>query len=153
MTAKFEPRIVAFLCNWCSYAGADIAGVSRIKYAYNIRIIKTMCTGRIDPVFVLKAFEQGADGVLISGCHPGECHYQDGNHKMFRRYPLLSKMLQQLGVEKDRFRLIWASAAEGEKFAREATDFTETVRKLGPFAPSGIKVAGGNSLQRNNAQL
>lgn len=130
---KFEPKIVAFLCNWCSYTAADLAGTSRKKYAPNVRIIRVMCTGRIDPTFILKAFRAGADGVMISGCHPGECHYQEGNIKCLRRVTLLKKLLVQFGIERERLRLIWASAAEGEKIAYEANDMTEVIRSLGPL--------------------
>ena len=138
-TEKFEPKIAAFLCNWCSYTAADLAGTSRIKYAHNVRIIRVMCTGRIDPTFIMKSFRAGADGVLISGCHPGECHYQGGNIKCLRRVLLLKKMLVQFGIEKERLRLIWASAAEGEKIANEANDMTEVVRSLGPLALERIE--------------
>ncbi|MDK2986083.1 MAG: F420-non-reducing hydrogenase iron-sulfur subunit, partial [Clostridia bacterium] len=111
---KFEPLIVGILCNWCSYAGADLAGTSRFKYPENIKIIRVMCSGRVDPLFVIKAFKEGADGVLVSGCHPGDCHYIDGNIKAMRRGPLLSKLLEDLGIEKERFKLTWVSASEGE---------------------------------------
>ena len=114
---SFEPKIVGILCNWCSYRGADLAGTSRMKCAPNVRIVRVMCSGRMDPVFVLKAFSEGADGVLILGCHPGDCHYVEGNYKTARRIPLLKKMLDQLGVEEGRVRLDWVSAAEGERFA------------------------------------
>lgn len=130
-SSDFEPKIIAFLCNWCSYQAADLAGTSRIEYAANIRIIRVMCSGRIDPQFVLGAFERGADGVLIAGCHPGDCHYQEGNYKALRRHLLLKKMLAQLGMEKARLRLEWISASEGNKFARIADEFTEEVKKLG----------------------
>ncbi len=129
----FEPRLVGFLCNWCSYTGADLAGTARMVYAPNVRIIRVMCSGRVDPQFVLKAFKEGADGVLISGCHPGDCHYKEGNYKALRRYKLLLKMLDQFGIEKERFRLEWVSAAEGVKFQQVCNDFTEQVRKLGPL--------------------
>ena len=132
-TRYFEPKIVAFLCNWCSYTAADLAGTSRIKYAHNVRIIRVMCTGRIDPTFILKSFRAGADGVLISGCHPGECHYKEGNIKCLRRVTLLKRMLVQFCIEKERLRLIWASAAEGEKIADEANKMTEVIRNLGPL--------------------
>src|SRR4030043_1671006 len=111
---KFEPRLVGFLCNWCSYTGADLAGTARMTYAPNLRIIRVMCTGRVDPQFVLKAFRAGADGVLISGCHPGDCHYKEGNIKALRRHRLLSRMLGQFGIEPERFRLEWVSASEGQ---------------------------------------
>ncbi len=135
----FEPKLVGFLCNWCSYTGADLAGTARMTYEPNLRIIRVMCTGRVDPQFVLKAFAEGADGVLISGCHPGDCHYQEGNYKALRRHRLLSKMLEQFGIEKERFRLEWVSAAEGVKFQQVCNEFTEQIRKLGPLniSPNG----------------
>jgi len=130
---SFEPRLVGFLCNWCSYTGADLTGTARMTYAPNVRIIRVMCSGRVDPQFVLKAFKEGADGVLISGCHFGDCHYQEGNYKAMRRFKLLSKMLEQFGIEKERFRLEWVSAAEGSKFQHLCNEFTEQIRKLGPM--------------------
>ncbi|MGQ9706372.1 MAG: hydrogenase iron-sulfur subunit [bacterium] len=131
---NYEPKIIGFLCNWCSYAAADLAGTSRMKYPHNIRIIRVMCSARVDPTFVIKAFELGADGVLITGCHPpSDCHYMEGNYKTFRRFPLLQKMLSQLGIEEDRVRLEWCSAAEAEKFARVVKEFTNTLVKLGPL--------------------
>jgi len=131
--ADFEPKIVGFLCNWCSYAGADLAGVSRIQYPPNIRIIRVMCSGRIDSVFVLEAFKDGADGVLIAGCHlPSDCHYIDGNFKTIRRVHLLKEVLQQFGIEPERLRLEWISAAEGEKFATIVRDMVEQIKILGP---------------------
>jgi len=135
----FEPRLVGFLCNWCSYTGADLAGTARMTYAPNMRIIRVMCSGRVDPQFVLKAFAEGADGVLISGCHPGDCHYQEGNYKALRRHRLLTKMLDQFGIEKERFRLEWVSAAEGVKFQHVCNEFTEQIRKLGPLNWNGGK--------------
>ena len=131
---NFEPKIVGLLCNWCSYAGADLAGTSRIKYAPNVRVVRVMCSGRVDSTFVLKAFQRGADGVLICGCHPGDCHYSEGNHKAARRIPLLKKMLAQLGVEEERVRLEWVSASEGDRFASIVNEMTEQIRKLGPFS-------------------
>ena len=128
----FEPTIVSFLCNWCSYTGADLAGTSRIPYAPNLRTIRIMCSGRIEPTFVLKAFREGADGVLMCGCHPGDCHYHEGNYKCLRRYHLLQKYIQQMGIKKERLRLEWISASEGKQFAALANEFTETIRKLGP---------------------
>ena len=136
---SFEPKIVGFLCNWCSYTGADLAGTARMVYAPNVRIIRVMCSGRVDPQFVLTAFSEGADGVLISGCHPGDCHYQEGNYKALRRYKLLNKVLEQFGIEEDRFRLEWVSAAEGAKFQQVCNEFTEQVRDLGP-----LNLNGGN---------
>jgi F420-non-reducing hydrogenase iron-sulfur subunit len=133
-SGAFEPRLVGFLCNWCSYTGADLAGTARMTYAPNVRIIRVMCSGRVDPQFVLKAFKEGADGVLISGCHFGDCHYQEGNYKAMRRFKLLSKMLEQFGIEKERFRLEWVSAAEGNKFQHICNEFTEQIRKLGPLS-------------------
>jgi F420-non-reducing hydrogenase iron-sulfur subunit len=129
---SFKPTIVSFLCNWCSYTGADLAGTSRMKYAPNIRIIRVMCSGRIEPTFVLTAFREGADGVMICGCHPGDCHYHEGNYKCLRRYHLLQKYIQQMGIHKDRLRLAWISASEGKQFAQLADEMTETVIKLGP---------------------
>jgi len=128
----FEPRIVGFLCNWCSYTGADLAGTSRVKYPPNVRVIRVMCSARIDPTFVLKALSEGADGVLICGCHPGDCHYVEGNYKAMRRYALLKKMLQAYGIEEDRVRLEWVSASEGVRFGDLVKDMTEKIRKIGP---------------------
>jgi F420-non-reducing hydrogenase iron-sulfur subunit len=134
MMEPFEPRIVAFLCNWCSYTGADLAGTSRKKYPTNIVPIRVMCSGRVDPEFILKAFRDGADGVLVCGCHPGDCHYISGNVKAFGRRPLIEKMLEQFGVAAGRYRMEWVSAAEGDRYARLVSEFTETVRALGPLA-------------------
>lgn len=134
----FEPTIVSFLCNWCSYTGADLAGTSRIPYAPNLRTIRIMCSGRIEPTFVLKAFREGADGVLMCGCHPGDCHYQEGNYKCLRRYHLLRKYLLQMGIKEERIRLEWISASEGRQFAALANEFTETIRKLGPCKIRGV---------------
>jgi F420-non-reducing hydrogenase iron-sulfur subunit len=131
----FEPKIVAFLCNWCSYRGADLAGTSRIKCAANVRAIRVMCSGRVEPAFVLRAFELGADGVLVLGCHPGDCHYSEGNYKALRRMELLRRTLIQLGIGEDRFRLDWVSASEGDRFSHVVNDITEKVRALGPFKP------------------
>jgi F420-non-reducing hydrogenase iron-sulfur subunit len=136
---SFEPRLIGFLCNWCSYTGADLAGTARMAYAPNMRIIRVMCSGRVDPQFVLKAFSEGADGVLISGCHPGDCHYQEGNYKALRRHRLLTRMLRQFGIEKERFRLEWISAAEGVKFQQVCNEFTEQMKKLGPLNWNGGK--------------
>lgn len=129
----FEPKIIGFLCNWCSYAGADLAGVSRIQYPSNIRIIRVMCSGRIDPAFVLEALKDGADGVLVAGCHlPSDCHYISGNFKASRRINLLKKVIKEFGFEPERVRLEWISASEGDKFAAVVRDMTEQIRKLGP---------------------
>lgn len=130
---EFEPRIIGFLCRWCSYNGADLAGTSRMKYPPNLIPIKTNCSGRVDPTHVLKAFAEGADGVLISGCHPGDCHYINGNWRTAGRYPMLKKLLEQLNIDPRRLRLEWVSAAEGDKWARVVTEFVEEVRELGPL--------------------
>lgn len=130
--SEFEPKIVAFLCNWCSYTGADLAGTSRIKYAPNIRVIRVMCSGRVEPMFVIKAFREGADGVMICGCHPGDCHYHEGNYKCLRRFHLLQHYIEQMGIDKQRMRLDWISASEGNQFAELVDEMTETVRQLGP---------------------
>jgi F420-non-reducing hydrogenase iron-sulfur subunit len=131
---SWEPKIVGFLCNWCSYRGADLAGTARIKYASNVRIIRVMCSARVEPAFILKAFQSGADGVLVLGCHPGDCHYQEGNYKTMRRIPLLKKMLAQMGIEEERVMLDWVSASEGERFALLVNKITEKVRNLGPLS-------------------
>ena len=125
-----EPRIVGFLCNWCSYAGADMAGTSRISYPANIRIIRVPCSGRVDPILVTKAFSMGADGVLISGCHPGDCHYVQGNYFARRRFAMLRSLLDFLGVDKGRLRLEWVSATEGQRFAQVVSDFRDQLIRL-----------------------
>ncbi|MEZ0396018.1 MAG: hydrogenase iron-sulfur subunit [Anaerolineales bacterium] len=132
-TQTFEPVIIGFTCNWCSYRAADMAGTARMKYAPNVRLIRLMCSGRLDPTFVLKAFAGGADAVLVSGCHPGDCHYINQNYKMLRRFHLLKRVLQQMGIEPERIKLLWASAAEGAIFAEEINKFVEQVRPLGPL--------------------
>lgn len=129
----FEPVIIGFTCNWCSYRAADLAGTARIKYPPNVRLIRVMCSGRIDPTFVLKALSEGADGVLIAGCHPGECHYLEQNYKALRRHRLLQKTLAQFGIEPARVRLTWASAAEGALFAEEIAAMVDEVKALGPL--------------------
>ncbi|MFP3879969.1 MAG: hydrogenase iron-sulfur subunit [Dehalococcoidia bacterium] len=136
---SFEPKIVAFCCNWCSYAGADLAGTSRMQYSPNIRIIRVMCSGRVSPLFVLKALSLGADGVLILGCHPGDCHYIEGNYKALRRMPLLKKVLKQLGIDEERVQLEWVSAAEGARFAEVTNNFTETIKNLGPIMSGPVE--------------
>ncbi|MCK5056652.1 MAG: hydrogenase iron-sulfur subunit [Candidatus Aminicenantes bacterium] len=128
-----DPKIVAFLCHWCSYTGADLAGTSRVKYSPHVRIIRIMCSGRIDTAFVLKALREGADGVLICGCHPGDCHYQSGNDKALKRHIMLKQMIGQFGVEPERIRLEWISASEGDLFAKIVDNFTEQVKNLGPL--------------------
>ena len=143
---SFEPTIVGFLCNWCSYTGADLAGTSRVKYAPNVRVIRVMCSARIDPTFVMKALRDGADGVLICGCHPGDCHYVEGNYKALRRFHLLKRMLKVYGVEDDRVRLEWVSASEGTRFGEVVNDMTNKIKKLGP---SRIKAElGADQAQR-----
>lgn len=132
MSADFEPKIIAFLCNWCSYAGADLAGSLRYSYPPNIRIIRVPCSGRVDPAFILKALFCGADGVFVGGCHPGDCHYVRGNYYAERRMKVLHRLLDWLGVERERVRLEWVSASEGAKFAATVTDFTNRLRELGP---------------------
>ena len=129
---SYRPTIVAFLCNWCAYTGADLAGTSRLRYAPNIRIIRIMCSGRIEPTFILKAFQQGADGVLVCGCHPGDCHYQEGNYKCLRRFKLIQKFIEQMGIEKERLQLEWISASEGKQFAELVNNMTKTLLVLGP---------------------
>ena len=128
----FEPKIVAFFCNWCTYLAADLAGTSRMKYAPNARVIRVMCSGRVDPQFVLDALSKGADGVLIGGCHPGDCHYQEGNYKALRRFTLLKRMLTDLGIEEERIRLEWISAAEADKLRDVMNEMTEQIKALGP---------------------
>lgn len=129
----FEPRIVGFLCNWCSYTGADLAGTARLHYPPNVTSIRVMCSGRVDPAFILDAFRRGADGVLICGCHPGDCHYIEGNYKCMRRMPLTQLLLQQFGIDRNRMRLEWVSASEGGRFQEVITEFTEQIRGLGPL--------------------
>jgi coenzyme F420-reducing hydrogenase delta subunit len=128
----WEPKILAFLCNWCSYAGADLAGVSRIQYPPNIRVIRVPCSGRVNPMFILRALQQGLDGVLVSGCHPGDCHYLTGNYYARRRFLVLQRLLQFCGIEEGRVQFSWVSASEGQKFADVVTAVTERVRELGP---------------------
>jgi F420-non-reducing hydrogenase iron-sulfur subunit len=130
---EWKPRIVAFFCNWCTYTAADLAGVSRMKHAANVRIIRLMCSGRVDPQFVMEALARGADGVLIGGCHPNDCHYAEGNYKCLRRYQMLKRMVADMGIETERLRLEWISAAEGEKVKRVINEMTETLAQLGPL--------------------
>ena len=129
----WTPRIVAFFCNWCTYTAADLAGVSRMKHASNVRIIRLMCSGRVDPQFVVDALARGADAVLIGGCHPNDCHYVEGNYKCLRRYQMLKRMLADMGLEPERLRLEWISAAEGEKVKRVVNEMVAQVQKLGPL--------------------
>ncbi len=137
-TNAFEPRIIAFLCNWCTYTGADLAGTSRIQYPPNIRIIRLMCSGSLDPVYVVKALLEGADGVLVGGCHPGDCHYQNGNYKARRRVAILQSILEQMGFDPDRVWLRWISASEGQYFADTVTEFVEALKKKGPNPLKGV---------------
>lgn len=133
----FNPKIVAFVCNWCSYAGADQAGGQKLDYPSNLRLIRVMCSGRVDPQFVMTAFREGADGVLVLGCHPGDCHYRNGNIKALRRFQLFEKMLVQFGIDRQRFMLDWVAAGEGKKFQEVATKMTAQVKTLGPLEISG----------------
>jgi len=131
--AAWEPRVVAFICNWCTYTGADLAGTSRMKYPPNVRVIKIPCTGRFDPLFMIKAFERGADGVLVSGCHPGDCHYTAGNYNARRKFTVFRKLLEFSGIDMDRVRFSWISAAEGGKWVETIKNFTDGIRQKGPF--------------------
>jgi F420-non-reducing hydrogenase iron-sulfur subunit len=139
MTKEFEPNIIGFLCNWCSYAGADLAGTSRMKYPPNIKSIRVMCSGRVDPVFVLEALRKGADGVLVAGCHPGDCHYQSGNYKANRRMKLLKRLLEEMAIDPKRLRFEYISASEGAKFAQVATEFVDELKKMGPNPLKEVK--------------
>jgi F420-non-reducing hydrogenase iron-sulfur subunit len=135
---EFEPRIIAFLCNWCTYTGADLAGTSRLQYPPNVRIIRLMCSGGLDPVYVLKSVVEGADGVLIGGCHPGDCHYQSGNYKARRRFAILQSTLDIMGFESERIWLRWISASEGQYFADTVTEMVEFLKKKGPSPLKGV---------------
>ena len=142
-TATWEPKIIAFLCNWCSYAGADLAGVSRFQYPPNIRIIRVPCSSRISPLLILRSLQHGADGVIVSGCHPGDCHYVSGNYVARRKFAILNNLLDYVGIEKGRVRFSWVSAAEGKRFAETMKEFTAEVKALGPakrLVKSEIKV-------------
>ena len=139
---NFEPKVLAFLCNWCSYAGADLAGVSRLQYPPNIRVIRVMCSGRVDPIFILKAFASGADGVLVCGCHPGDCHYMKGNLHARRRINALKPFLEAVGIDTERLRLEWIGASEGTKVVETVNSFTETIRQLGPSPLKTVKEGG-----------
>lgn len=134
---EWQPRIAAFFCNWCTYTAADLAGVSRLKYAANVRIIRLMCSGRVDPQFVMEAFVRGADGVLIGGCHPGDCHYVEGNYKALRRFEMLKRMMSDFGIEEKRLRLEWISASEGEKMRTVVNEMVTDVMALGPLDMPG----------------
>jgi len=130
---RFEPLIVAFLCNWCSYAGADLAGTSRLKFPPNIRVIRVMCSGRLNPLFAIQAFRRGADGVLVAGCHPGECHYIEGNYHTRRRFVMMKPLLEYMGIEPERLQVHWVSASEGPRYADVVTRMTEEIREIGPL--------------------
>ncbi len=130
---EYEPKIVGFLCNWCSYAGADKAGLAQIAYPPNVRVVKVMCSGRIDPQFVLQAYKKGADGVLILACHFGDCHYKEGNFRATQRHRMLLPLLKQLGIEEERCRFDYVSASEGEKFVQVVTEMTDKIKRLGPL--------------------
>jgi F420-non-reducing hydrogenase iron-sulfur subunit len=134
MCVEFEPRIVAFMCNWCTYAGADSAGVARMESPANVLPIRVMCSGRVSPEMVLRAFRAGADGVLVMGCHIGDCHYSSGNHRTIKRVPLLRNLLGYAGIDPDRLRLAWVSAAEAPRFVQVTKEFTDTIRELGPLS-------------------
>ena len=139
MDETFEPLIIGLCCNWCSYAGADLAGVSRIQYPPNVRVIRVMCSGMVHPNLVIEAFTKGADGVLMCGCHPGDCHYQEGNLKAEKRGEAIRLMLPDFGLEEERFRLEWVSAAEGPRFAQVVTDMVDQIKKLGPSPYGGAR--------------
>jgi F420-non-reducing hydrogenase iron-sulfur subunit len=145
--SDFEPRIVVFACNWCSYAGADLAGVSRLQYPPNVRLIKTMCSGGVSPVFILKAFLGGVDGVIVTGCHIGDCHYIDGNEKCEINIEQTKELMETLGINQERLHLQWISAAEGQIFAETMTQFTEKIKSLGRFLPEGVLT--GKNQQKN----
>jgi F420-non-reducing hydrogenase iron-sulfur subunit len=142
----WQPKIVAIFCNWCSYTGADLTGISRLKYPAGLRIVRVMCSGRVPPAFVLKAFHEGADGVLIGGCHPGDCHYLEGNYKTLKRKLVFERLLEQFGIEKARFRLEWISGGEGEKFATVANEMYKEVEALGPLGSTADRLARADGL-------
>ena len=131
--SEFEPNIIAFLCNWCSYAGADLAGTSRIQYPPNVKIIRVMCSSRINPLFLVNALQQGADGVVVAGCHPGDCHYAEGNFYARRRFALMKNLMEHVGIEPERVQMAWVSASEGARWAKIMHDVTGEIRKLGPM--------------------
>jgi F420-non-reducing hydrogenase iron-sulfur subunit len=150
--STFEPKIIAFLCNWCSYVAADAAGVSRFTQQANVRVIRVFCSGMVDPSYVIKAFASGADGVLMAGCFPGDCHYISGNIKAMRRAPLLSKLLTELGVEKKRFRLEWIAASDSVPYARVINEMCDTIRQLGPYKPQA-QITPQNSGENDDETL
>ena len=130
--SKWEPKVVGFLCHWCSYAGADLSGSARLEYPHNIRIIRIPCSGRVDPMFILRALQNGIDGVLVSGCHPGDCHYQSGNYHARRKFAVTKRLLEYVGIEPERVQFSWVAASEGPKMAQVIGEFVEGVRKIGP---------------------
>ncbi len=138
MNQDFEPAILAFVCNWCTYTAADLAGTSRLTQQPNVRLVRMMCTGMVDPKYVIKSLLSGADGVLISGCHPGDCHYQNGNYKARRRVKLLNEILSQFGIDNRRVRLTWVGASEGQEFAATVNNFINELRELGPLDARGM---------------
>ncbi len=145
--SSFEPKIIGFLCNWCSYRAADLAGTARITHAPNVRIVRVMCSGRVDPTFVTKALSLGADGVLIAGCHPGECHYLEQNYKAMRRFHMLRHTLKAMGVEEDRVQLVWASAAEGQQLADAIDKMVAEIKELGPLGWSDNWAENGERIK------
>ncbi len=142
----YEPKIIGFLCTWCSYTGADLAGTSRLKSPWNLRAVRVPCSGRVSPELIMRAFDQGADGVLVLGCHIGECHYDNGNHRTAKRVPMLHNLMEFSGLEPERLRLDWVSASEGDRFARLVTEFTEAVRELGPCQWRQKTITNGHRL-------
>lgn len=151
--STWQPRIVAFFCNWCTYTAADLAGVSRLKYAPNVRVIRLMCSGRVDPQFILDAFAEGADGVLIGGCHPGDCHYVEGNYKTLRRFEMLRRVLQGFGVQPERLRLEWISASEGDKVRTVVNEMVEELKSLGPLDLPGKRAQWDHELIPDQKEL
>ena len=149
-TKKFEPRILAFCCNWCSYAGADLAGVSRIQYPPNVRIIRVMCSGRIEPAHIFAGFDSGADGVIISGCHPGDCHYLSGNLRAEEQIERLNKLFGIIGFDTRRLRLQWVSASEGQKFAEYINEFVDLIKTLGPLTQITINNNKTDKINNNS---
>src|SRR3989304_3971899 len=155
MQEHFEPLVLGFTCNWCSYRAADMAGTGRMKYPPNIRLVRLMCSGRLDPTFIMKALAEGADGVLITGCHPGECHYIEQNYKALRRVSLLKRVLQPMGIEPGRIKLVWASAAEGMHLTKAITEFVDEIRALGPLnwpARQLEELPGGRTTPSQNSR-
>jgi F420-non-reducing hydrogenase iron-sulfur subunit len=153
MSEQWEPRILAIFCNWCTYTAADLAGVSRLKYEPNARVVRVMCSGRIDPQFILTAFANGADGVLIGGCHPGDCHYVEGNYKTLRRVQMLRRLLVDMGIEPDRFRLEWISASEGDRVQKVVNDMVTKLRALGPMDLPGRFIEWDKEVEKLQSEV